>query len=73
MSNSQPKGVDHLLSRKVVQIDKDTNEAIKTWDSMGDIRRELGIKHCGISDCCRGKQKTSKGFIWRYFENQKGG
>lgn len=41
-------------------------EYIKTWDSMGQIYRELGIKHCCISDCCRGKQKTSGGYIWKY-------
>lgn len=55
MSNSQPKGKEHNLS-------------IKVWDSMGDVRRELGLKHCGISDCCRGKQKTSGGFKWMYYE-----
>ena len=68
MSRSQPKGAEHKLSRKVVQISLETNEPIKTWDSMGDIRRELGIKHCTISDCCRGKQKTSGGYKWRYYE-----
>jgi group I intron endonuclease len=68
MSNSQPKGANHKLSRKVLQISIETNQTIKIWDSMGDIRRELGIKHCTISDCCRGKQKTSGGFKWRYYE-----
>lgn len=69
MSENQPKGKDHKLSRPVVQIDKNTSEVIKVWDSMGDVRRALGIKHCTISDCCRGKQKTSGGFKWRYYDD----
>lgn len=68
MSNSQPKGKEHNLSIKVCQLNKDTNKLIKVWDSMGEVRRELGLKHCGISDCCRGKQKTSGGFKWMYYE-----
>ena len=51
--------------RKVDQFDLQGN-FIKTWDSMGEIQRVLGIKHCTISDCCRGKQKTSGGYIWKY-------
>lgn len=52
--------------RKVNQYDLDGN-FIKTWDSMGQIRRELGIDHSMISECCRGYQKTSGGYIWKYF------
>lgn len=69
MASSQPKGVNSKFSRRVIQISAQTCEVIKIWDSMGDVRRELGIKHCTISDCCRGKQKTSGGFIWKYFED----
>lgn len=52
-------------SKKVNQYDLEGN-FIKTWNTMGEIKRELGISHCMISDCCRGKQKTSGGFIWKY-------
>ena len=52
-------------SRKINQYDLDGNY-IKTWNNMGEIKRELGISHCTISDCCRGKQNTSGGFIWKY-------
>lgn len=54
-----------FLSRKINQYDLQGN-FIKTWQSMGEIYRELGLKHCGISDCCRGKQKTSGGYVWKY-------
>ena len=65
---SQPKGINHKLSKKVVQKSIDENKIIKIWDSMGDIRREIGLKHCTISDCCTGKQKTSGGFRWEYYK-----
>lgn len=54
--------------RKVNQYDLQGN-FIKTWNRMGDIKRELGIRHCNISDCCRGRQKTSGGYIWRYWQS----
>lgn len=65
--------IEHLNSgckkpTKVNQYDLQGN-FIKTWDRMGDIRRELGIKHCGISDCCRGRQHTAGGYIWRYWQS----
>lgn len=68
MVESQLKGENNPLSKKVIQISKDTHQVIKIWNSMGDIRRALGFKHCGISDCCRGIQKSAHGFIWKYFK-----
>lgn len=47
----------------VTQFDLNGN-FIKDWDSIADVRRELGIGH--ISECCRGKCKTSGGYIWKY-------
>ena len=52
-------------AKKVNQYDLQGN-LIKTWNSMGEIKRSLGISHCMISDCCRGKQHTAGGFIWKY-------
>jgi group I intron endonuclease len=67
MSDGQPKSVNHMLSKKVAQYSL-SGEFIRVWDSMGDIRRCMGIKHCTISDCCRGKQLTSGGFVWKYWQ-----
>lgn len=39
---------------------------IKTWQSMADIERELGLPHGNIRKCCVGKYKTCGGFIWKY-------
>lgn len=61
-------GKNHHSSKKVNQYDLDSN-FIKTWDSMMDIARELDISHANISACCKGKLKTSKKFIWKYYPN----
>lgn len=55
-------------SKKVAQYDKNTLELIKIWDSMRDVKLELGIGH--ISECCRGKRKSAGGFIWKYAEDE---
>lgn len=61
----QGKGKDHPESRAVNQYDLNNN-FIKKWDSMMDIQREKGFLNVCICNCCKGKQKTSYGYIWRY-------
>lgn len=39
---------------------------IRTWNSMIEASKALHIYYSCISDCCRGKQKTAGGFIWKY-------
>ena len=51
--------------REINQYDKQGN-FIKTFRGSRFIRQELGISTTDISSCCKGKQKTSRGFIWRY-------
>ena len=62
-----PKGKENTLSKRVEQYDLEGN-FIKMWDCTMDIQRELGIANQLISSCCRGKQKYSKGYIWRYVD-----
>jgi hypothetical protein len=57
----------HSWSVKVSQYSLD-GELIKIWDRMADVARFLNCHHSQISDCCRGKQNTCKGYIWRYAE-----
>lgn len=52
--------------RKIVQIDKHTNEVIKVWDSGIDFERETGLCRKHIPSACRGKRETTQGFKWRY-------
>lgn len=41
-------------------------ELIRKWDMMIDVEKELGISPTTITRCCKGKQSTSGGFIWKY-------
>ena len=57
-------------SKMVEQYTLD-GEHIMTWFSISGVEKELG--HLGydqgaISNCCQGKLKTHKGYIWKYKE-----
>lgn len=56
------------LKRKVYQISKD-NQIIKEWESIKEAQNSLKITH--ISECCRGKYKTSGGYVWKYKKEEK--
>lgn len=44
-------------------------EFIAEYDSTGEAGRVLGIIRSHISECCQGKLKSYKGFIWKYKED----
>lgn len=56
-------------AKKVNQYDKN-GKFINQYESTGAAARALGA-HSGshIGECCRGKIKTYKGFVWRYAED----
>ena len=56
------------LKKKILQFDLEGN-LLKEWGCTKDIERSLNIHHSNISACCRGKQKTSGGFVWRYADD----
>ena len=56
--------VAEKLSKPVLQYDLEGN-FIKEWKSTRECGRN-GFNHGHIADCCQGKLKTYKGFIWRY-------
>ena len=52
---------------KVAQYDLNMN-LIKIHDSAADVCRDVPELSTGhISSCCKGKRKTHKGFIWKYY------
>ena len=55
------------LYKKVDQYDLDGN-FIKTWESISSIEKELGIKGTHISKVCRGKGKTTGGYVFKYHQ-----
>ena len=55
------------VSRKILQYSK-SGEFIREWQGAREVERVLGIDNSHINACCRGKQKSAYGFIWRYKE-----
>lgn len=52
-------------SKPVLQYDKNGN-FIKEYPSIMDAERKTGIRHNIICRVCKGKQRTSGGYIWKY-------
>lgn len=60
---------DHSVSKKVLMLDKHTEEVIMEFKSLRDANKYFGTNvHSSISAVCRGlpKYKTVKGYKWRY-------
>lgn len=51
--------------KPVLQLNRDET-FIKEWVSIKEAGETLKIGRSDISACCRGKQKTAGGFIWKY-------
>ncbi len=61
------KNILHSLGRRVAKLNKDTLEILDIYESIKEAYEDLNKKYSsGISDACRGKQKTSWGFKWKY-------
>ena len=58
------KTTNGKLSKKVLQFSL-TGEFIREWESTMECGRN-GFNQGHVSDCCRGEQKTHKGFKWCY-------
>ena len=55
--------------RKIVQLNL-SSELIDTFDSMSDLKlKEQGFLCSKISQCCLGKRKSHKGYMWIYYED----
>ena len=64
---SEKIGKDNPKSKKVVQLTLD-GDLVKVWDSAKDAVREEGFSDSHISNCCKGKRKTHRGYKWVYYE-----
>jgi hypothetical protein len=53
----------------IIQYDLEGN-FIKEWACAIDIEKTINIDHRQISDNCKRKQKTCKGFIFKYKEEE---
>lgn len=53
--------------KKIVQLSSD-NQVIKVWESISDAARALGSDSANLCTTLSGKQKTFKGYKWKYYE-----
>lgn len=60
-------GVLNPCSRKVEQYAKD-GKHIKTWDCISDVARSYNCSPSTVINCCAGRIKSCKGYIWKYAE-----
>lgn len=69
--NSQYSIKNNIGSMKaIIQLTKD-GKIVKIWQSIAEAGRKYGSK-TNIGHCCRGEQKTSYGFIWKFLDQVKG-
>lgn len=59
-------GKEHNRSKKVHQINKETNEIVNTFYGVAEASRETKICKRAIYAVVEGDRKTSGGYIWRY-------
>lgn len=62
MSKTKTNG---KLSKQVLQYDLNGN-FIKEWPSVMEIYRKLHFHYSPVSRCCRGRNKTAYGYVWKY-------
>nr|QBM02700.1 hypothetical protein [uncultured archaeon] len=56
--------------KKICQYD-DSGELIKEWDSASQINNELGFDKSAILRCCKGAQKKSYWYVWKFKEEEE--
>lgn len=61
----RPHGGEHHFAKPVSQFTKDGN-LVRTWPSITDAAKELGILTNAICQCLKGKSKSCAGHIWKY-------
>ena len=67
--NSGRFGSNSYKAKKVAMVDKNTNEIIKTFNSIIDATHFVNKNSSGhIVNCCKGKLKTAYGYKWQYID-----
>ena len=67
--NKIRNGKDNKISKRILQIDINTNKIINVFYGTGDIKRKYGYSSSPIIRCCNKQRKTAYKFIWKYDEN----
>ena len=56
--------IGNIKTKRVMQFDKN-KRYIKTWSSIKEAEKILGICGSHISNCCNGIRKSAGGYIWK--------
>lgn len=64
-SEATKKAIGEANSKKIQQFTK-SGELIKEWQSAMEASRRLGIAQQNICSCCKGKHKSTGGYVWKY-------
>lgn len=56
------------MRKRIVQLDKNTGEIIREWDSITEASNTLKIGNGNLSRCCRDNTKTCGGYKWKYLD-----
>lgn len=65
MSKYTRKCSDKYNRKAVIQFSRN-NKFIREWKSVGEIHRVEGFDKSAILRCCKGKQKKSYWYIWKF-------
>ena len=67
MSDEQKKRMSiSIKTKKKVSCYSLENQFIATYESITSAAREIKGSHRHIQKCCKGKNKTAYGLIWKY-------
>ncbi len=56
--------------KKICQYSTD-GELIREWDTATQINNELGFDKSAILRCCKGTQKKSYWYVWKFKEDEQ--
>lgn len=68
LTEEHKQKISESIKKKVLCIETNI-----VYNSLDEAAIDTGTNVCGISSACNGRYKTSGGYHWKYYNNQKGG
>ena len=59
-------GADNPNSIPIYQLNKNTGDIIREYDSLASAGRDLGVNTGKICLVCQGKRNSAYGYKWKY-------
>lgn len=58
---------------EILQINRESGDVVKRWNSLSEIHKETGYDITGISHSLHNRRGSAHGFIWRYSDDTSEG